>query len=299
MASSASSNNPFREVTAVETVQLSAKALHAGLAREVEQRLVQRLQGRCSRHGYVGRVRVHSIHSASISVLTCALQGSVSVPATVELAVAWPVPGDVLRGRVRSRNAFGLAFTCSFEGVDVVHAVVPRQAACRELASDTGVGPAALGRLSPGDCAWIQILGVKHLQDRIHATARVVSGPGVPLPESLRGALAAKVTEDGARPRHKRHQQRHHHHLEDDQCTTAGCDEDSSNANEDDPDVEGDADAPVRGSSSDGGGVCDQLLVDDEEVFVYDEGDDGDVGMLTGEFLMAGAGNDDSDDDQD
>jgi hypothetical protein len=298
-SSSSSSNNAFKAITAVETVQLTAKALHAGLVREVEQRLVHRLQGRCSRHGYVGRVRVQSVHSASVSVLTCALQGSVSVPATVELAVAWPVPGDVLRGRVRGRNAFGLAFTCTFDGVDVVHAIVPRQAACQQLASDAGVGAAAVNRLSPGDCAWIQILGVKPLQDRIHATARIVSGPGVPLPESLWPSPVVKQTADARRRVAQRR------HLEDDQTTnTTAGDDDGPNAdskdNEED-DVDGDAEGGVDaagGSSSDGG--CDHP--EEDEVFIYDEGEEGDasaLGTCCDLFMMAGGAGDNSDDDED
>jgi DNA-directed RNA polymerase subunit E'/Rpb7 len=141
--------------------------------------LSKRLDGVCSRHGYIvpGSISVHKINNAKVQAFS--LNGDVCYLVQFYASVCNPPIGAVLTARVVNMNKFGIMTHSGITAEDgtfkpVIESIVTRQPAGSTSAMGSDVD---LDTLKIGDTVFVEILGKKfELNDeKISVIGRIVS----------------------------------------------------------------------------------------------------------------------------
>lgn len=167
-----------------DAVLIKPEYLGSNFREVIQQQLRLRLEGVCSRHGYImpGSVAVHKVSLGRVEATS--LNGDVRFDVQYMANVCNPPVGAHLPARVVNMNKFGVLLQTGLMQTDgafvpVVEIVVTRQPL-------NGVGSEVdLDNLSPGDEVRVEIVGKRfELNDeKISVVGRIIAGAdGKPVP---------------------------------------------------------------------------------------------------------------------
>lgn len=123
----------FVKCVLTEIIKLSPRELHKNYQARILEILKEKVEGKCTRHGYIkrGSLELIAIQMGTIEAQTFAGFTNFSVKFRVD--VCYPSEGMIVTGKVNSINQFGILCMCSyseapFGRVDVLHIIIPKQA---------------------------------------------------------------------------------------------------------------------------------------------------------------------------
>jgi DNA-directed RNA polymerase subunit E'/Rpb7 len=273
----------FVDVLLSEKIRLAPSELRGKRLRDVLHRKVaQKVEGLCTRHGYVQKGTSQLAKVAPGIVQFASLDGAVVFQVTFRARVCNPVVGSVLKCRITNMNKFGLLAEVGFEDENrvrhyIIDVIVARNSA--SIASEVD-----LDTVQIGDEVDIEVLGRKFElgDEKISVVGRIVAATK---PRSKAVSGGGDVGEDAAEEGSD---------VEDDGAVEYPVDDEDAGSErvEEDEDAENDADDKSERLSEEE----DWVTREDEE----DEVDGDDRSALgASEASFVASGDDDGDFDAD
>jgi len=123
----------FVKSVLMEKVKLPASHLHSEYMKKIKEVLVDKLEGKCTRHGLIKKhsIEILQVFMGQIEVQT--FRGATNFHVKFRADVCNPAVGSILTGRVHNINSFGVLCTCSYvDSTDnsdntVIEVIVPKQ----------------------------------------------------------------------------------------------------------------------------------------------------------------------------
>lgn len=152
-----------------ERVNLRAHDLNVNIQEHLQKVLAQRLEGKCTQHGYVRPGSVSVQRYSAGTVLMSTLNGDISFRVWLNAEVCLPPVGSVLQARVRNMNRFGVLCEVVDGDKVIVESIIAKSA--NVCASEMD-----LEQLKQGDAVLVEVLARKfELGDRrISVVGRIV-----------------------------------------------------------------------------------------------------------------------------
>jgi DNA-directed RNA polymerase subunit E'/Rpb7 len=164
----------FVKSVLVEKVKLAPKELHSAYQDVAKKRLMEKVEGKCTKHGFIrpGSVDVLTIYMGAVEAQT--FRGYVTFNVRFRAEVCNPPIGAVITAKVSNINSFGVLCVCGFTDenkrhVSALEIIVPKQSVSIKSEVD-------LMKLKLGQEVNIEIMGRKYELDdkRISIMGRVV-----------------------------------------------------------------------------------------------------------------------------
>ena len=159
-----------------ERIKLPPKDMHAKYRERIAEILVNKVEGKCTRHGYIKRGSVEVLQVMMGKVEAQLFRGNVVFTVKFRAEVCNPVVGSVIQGKVQNINSFGILCMCGYlDGSGkmnyVLEVIVPKQAFSQKIRSEV-----ELDRVKVGDEVNIEIISKKfELEDKqVSAVGKIV-----------------------------------------------------------------------------------------------------------------------------
>lgn len=262
----------FVKCVLTETIKISPRELNKNYQATILEKLTEKMEGKCTRHGYVKRGSLELIRVQMGQVEAQTFFGYTTFAVKFRVEVCNPSIGMVVMGKVHSINGYGILCMCSYTEaplgkVDVLHIIIPKQTVT--IRSDIN-----LAHIKVGDAVNIEILGKKYeLNDsNMKAVGKVVKWTAQK--EALSASAMAKYIERNAEGAdgEEREDDYADAYIDDDDLLDAGSDSDGEGEEEekgDDSDDSGDEEAlgavEGEGDDDDTPARAVRKLPDDEE----------------------------------
>jgi DNA-directed RNA polymerase subunit E'/Rpb7 len=186
----------FVKCVLTETIKISPRELNKNYQATILEKLTEKMEGKCTRHGYVKRGSLELIRVQMGQVEAQTFFGYTTFAVKFRVEVCNPSIGMVVVGKVHSINGYGILCMCSYTEaplgkVDVLHIIIPKQTVT--IRSDIN-----LAHIKVGDTVNIEILGKKYeLNDsNMKAVGKVVKWTAQK--EALSASAMAKYIERNA-----------------------------------------------------------------------------------------------------
>ncbi|MFB6197491.1 MAG: hypothetical protein ABEI52_04385, partial [Halobacteriaceae archaeon] len=162
----------------VDRVKLCPADLHAGYVDVIREKLVSKVDGRCTPYGFVRSGSIELLRVSMGSVETRMLNGDICFTVQYRCLLCNLTKGAVLFGKVMNLNRFAVLVGSLLDDNVVVETIVPKQ-------SLDVVSLADLDRVRVDDIVRIEVVGSKYeLNDKkIRAVARILSTSETDVPQ--------------------------------------------------------------------------------------------------------------------
>jgi DNA-directed RNA polymerase subunit E'/Rpb7 len=169
-------DDTFVKSVLFERIKLPPKDMHAKYRERIAELLVTKVEGKCTRHGYIKRGSVEVLQVMMGKVEAQLFRGNVVFTVKFRAEVCNPVVGSVIQGKVQNINSFGILCMCGY--IDnagkmnyVLEVIVPKQAFSQKIRSEI-----ELDRVKVGDEVNIEIISKKfELEDKqVSAVGKIV-----------------------------------------------------------------------------------------------------------------------------
>jgi DNA-directed RNA polymerase subunit E'/Rpb7 len=167
----------FVKSVITEKVKLDPKNFHAGYKEHINTTLKGKVEGKCSRHGYIKKDSLEILHLGLGEVEQHTFRGYVNFNVKCKVELCNPVVGSVILGKVQNINSFGILCLCGYtemvsgvaQHINVLEVIIPKQS----IAIKSEV---ELDKVRIGDEVRIEISGKKfELNDtKISAIGKIV-----------------------------------------------------------------------------------------------------------------------------
>ena len=162
-------------------VELSPSELTPNISERLLQKLRKQLEGSCSRYGFIKPGSLTIVKRGPGQILKQHFNGHVKFSCTCQAEVCNPVPGHIIQGQVKNKNALGFYAECFIECLvngklqqrPIIDIIIPRDKTIR-----TDID---LELIKIGDTLNIEVLGKRmHLNDaKLSVIGRFVQEKGV------------------------------------------------------------------------------------------------------------------------
>jgi DNA-directed RNA polymerase subunit E'/Rpb7 len=167
----------FVKSVITEKVKLDPKNFHAGYMEHIHTTLKGKVEGKCSRHGYIKKDSLEILHVGLGEVEQHTFRGYVNFNVKCTVDLCNPVVGSVILGKVQNINSFGILCLCGYtemtggipHHVNILEVIVPKQSIAIKSEIE-------LDKVRIGDEVRIEISGKKfELNDtKISAIGKIV-----------------------------------------------------------------------------------------------------------------------------
>lgn len=168
-------NDSFIPSLLNEKIKVPPKFLHKNVSNVINSILVEKNEGKCTKHGYIKRDSIKIIKTSVGRVEAHTLHGFVNYDVQFSAMVCNPTNGSVLKCRVVNSNNFGVLCSSGIQENDtyvpILDIIVPKNSLT--IRSDSEI---SLNELQKGDTAYVEIVGKKfEINDtKISAVGRIV-----------------------------------------------------------------------------------------------------------------------------
>ena len=163
----------FTKVHLVDVVKLAPKYAGPKFQDVVSEKLVEKLEGICTYHGYIKKGSINILKIMPGKIENVALNGNIVYNVSFTAEVCNPLVGSIIRCRVANTNKFGILADAGFynntDYVNVLEVIVAKNSV--NMVSDID-----LEKIAIGDMIMIEVMGKKYqLNDtKISIVGRVV-----------------------------------------------------------------------------------------------------------------------------
>lgn len=164
----------FTKVHLIDVVKLAPKYAGPKFQDVVMEKLVEKLEGKCTYHGYIKKGSINILKIMPGKIENVALNGNIMYNVSFTAEVCNPLVGSIIRCRVANTNKFGILADAGFynntDYVNVLEVIVAKNSV--NMASDID-----LEKIRIDDSIMIEVMGKKYqLNDtKISIVGRVVN----------------------------------------------------------------------------------------------------------------------------
>lgn len=168
-------NDSFIPSLLNEKIKVPPKYLHKNVNNVINSILVDKNEGKCTKHGYIKRDSITILKTSVGRVEAHTLHGFVNYDVQFSAMVCNPTNGSVLKCQVVNSNNFGVLCSSGIHENDsyvaILDIIVPKNSLT--IRSDNEIG---LNELQKGDNVYVEIVGKKFdINDtKISAVGRIV-----------------------------------------------------------------------------------------------------------------------------
>ena len=149
----------FTKVHLVDVVKLAPKYAGPKFQDVVSEKLVEKLEGICTYHGYIKKGSINILKIMPGKIENVALNGNIVYNVSFTAEVCNPLVGSIIRCRVANTNKFGILADAGFynntDYVNVLEVIVAKNSV--NMVSDID-----LEKIAIGDTIMIEVMGKKY-----------------------------------------------------------------------------------------------------------------------------------------
>lgn len=180
-------NNIFMKMHLIEKVKLEPAFITKSYREEVLKRLKARVEGICTRHGFIrpGSIELHKVCTGRVELI--GLNGNCVFDVHFTADVCNPLLGSVIRCRVTNVNKFGILA----EAGSIIEAIIAKNSV--NIVSDVD-----LEKIRIGDEVMVEVVGKKYeLNDKkISLIGKIVRNNDLPRSLSMEGGNRKRIGYD-------------------------------------------------------------------------------------------------------
>jgi DNA-directed RNA polymerase subunit E'/Rpb7 len=137
-----------------DKIKIEPRYINKNLKEEITNRLKEKLEGKCTRHGYIrkGSIDVYKVTPGTIEMVS--LSGYIQYDIYFYAEVCNPMMGSIIKCKVVNANKFGILAESSFDGESILEVVIAKNSV--SILSDVD-----LENVKVGDEIYVEVLGKK------------------------------------------------------------------------------------------------------------------------------------------
>jgi DNA-directed RNA polymerase subunit E'/Rpb7 len=169
-------NDIFMRVLLNDKIKLEPKYMSRNFKNELSKRLTDRLEGKCTRHGYVrkGSIEIYKVTPGIVEMIS--LNGNIQYDIYFHAEVCNPMLGSIVKAKVSNINKFGILAEAGYndpetnEYLNILEIIIAKNSV--NIVSDVN-----LEEVKIGDEVRVEIMGKKYeLNDKqISVVGRIVA----------------------------------------------------------------------------------------------------------------------------
>jgi DNA-directed RNA polymerase subunit E'/Rpb7 len=272
-------NDIFMRVLLNDKIKLEPKYMSRNFKNELSKRLTDRLEGKCTRHGYVrkGSIEIYKVTPGIVEMIS--LNGNIQYDIYFHAEVCNPMLGSIVKAKVSNINKFGILAEAGYndpetnEYLNILEIIIAKNSV--NIVSDVN-----LEEVKIGDEVRVEIMGKKYeLNDKqISVVGRIVAEA---VNKSKIGGRSRNVEVDADAEDAEDADVENIDEYEDAEDAEDADAEDAEAEDAEDAAVEEyeDVDEEEEASSKEGGNLfsddSDDLFEDDDEYDMYNDEDEG------------------------